>query len=82
MSRKPINFNGIKYYYMKPYYRSQWRSGIKSTSLHRAIWVHHHGEIPNGMLIHHIDHDRVNNDISNLQMMTPREHTIHHKGNP
>jgi hypothetical protein len=31
-----------------------------------------------GMQVHHIDHDRTNNDPSNLIVMTPEEHARHH----
>lgn len=32
----------------------------------------------NNYVIHHIDHDHYNNDISNLQIMTKEEHLKHH----
>lgn len=35
-------------------------------------------EIPNSYVIHHIDENRDNNDISNLQMMTKSEHDSYH----
>jgi HNH endonuclease len=40
------------------------RPGI---SLHRAVWEHHHGVVPEGHEIHHRDEDTLNNDISNLE---------------
>jgi hypothetical protein len=49
------------------------------------IWVEHHGPIPldkNGrrMEIHHIDGDKTNNNINNLQLLTIEEHfDIHYK---
>lgn len=42
--------------------------------LHRYVWEKHNGKIPKGYDIHHIDHDKNNNDISNLRMMTQCEH--------
>ena len=37
--------------------------------------------IPQGMVVHHIDGDPTNDDISNLALMTKEAHnTIHHKG--
>jgi hypothetical protein len=46
---------------------------------YRSIWKKHYGEIPvdeNGITydIHHIDGDRSNNDISNLQAVSLKEH--------
>jgi hypothetical protein len=46
--------------------------------LHRYIYTQHFGEIPKGMIIHHIDEDKTNNDINNLQMMTRSEHSSLH----
>lgn len=42
--------------------------------LHRYVWEKHKGKIPKGYDIHHIDHDKSNNDISNLQMLTKSDH--------
>ncbi len=46
--------------------------------LHREIWKHHKGSIPKGMVVHHVDHNPLNNDISNLALMTKQEHSIEH----
>jgi len=46
--------------------------------LHRAIWKYHHGSIPRGMVVHHIDGDSLNNDIDNLALMTRPAHASHH----
>ena len=34
--------------------------------LHRVVWQHHKGPIPENHHIHHKDRDKSNNDISNL----------------
>jgi len=31
-----------------------------------------------GMHVHHLDHDKGNNDASNLAILTPEEHSAHH----
>lgn len=31
--------------------------------------------------VHHIDHDKTNNDLSNLQLMTRSEHSLYHINN-
>lgn len=40
---------------------------------HRILWVFHYGPIPPGMQIDHIDHDRSNNRIENLRLVTHSE---------
>ena len=47
---------------------------------HCLVWEKYFGEIPEGMQIHHIDGDKTNNDISNLQLVTPLEHKRIHEG--
>lgn len=48
-------------------------SGNRSL-LHRDIWEHHNGTIPTGYDIHHLDHDKTNNDISNFECLPKDEH--------
>ena len=47
--------------------------------LHRAVWEHANGPLPAGLIIHHIDHNPRNNALSNLQAMTPSEHSRYHR---
>lgn len=47
-------------------------------ALHREIWRHHNGEIPDGHVIHHKDGDPTNNDPENLECLTPQEHSERH----
>lgn len=46
--------------------------------LHEEIWKAAHGPIPEGHHIHHVDHDPLNNDLSNLACITAAEHVEHH----
>ena len=49
-------------------------------SLHRFVWEENNGVIPNGYEIHHIDFNKSNNHISNLIMLSKKEHLeIHSK---
>lgn len=47
-------------------------------ALHREVWRDHHGEIPDGHHIHHVDGDPTNNDIGNLECLSPEEHAEKH----
>jgi len=46
--------------------------------LHRYIWEKNNGNIPEGYVVHHIDENKLNNDISNLKLMTISEHHSYH----
>ena len=59
------------------------KEGNNKKLLHRLIWEDHNGPIPEGYVIHHIDENKLNNDISNLELMLWSEHNSHHmKGKP
>jgi hypothetical protein len=45
---------------------------------HRLIWELANGPIPEGYIVHHRDHDKLNNDLSNLELMTHQQHAEHH----
>ena len=57
------------------------RHFFKVITLHRAVWTYYHGEIPDGYVVHHIDGNKSNNDVSNLTIMTSAEHRKLHAGN-
>jgi hypothetical protein len=60
-----INNNG--------YYRSTDRK--PAGLLHRYVWETERGKIPSGWDVHHIDGDRTNNIIDNLECLSKAEHT-------
>lgn len=47
---------------------------------HDDIWKKYYGDIPDGMIVHHIDGNKRNNDITNLKLMSIREHNRLHAG--
>lgn len=42
-------------------------------SIHRLIYIYHNGDIPNDLVIDHIDRDTTNNRIENLRLVTKEE---------
>ena len=41
---------------------------------HVLVWEQHNGPIPEGYQIHHIDGDKSNNSIENLQLVSALDH--------
>lgn len=78
-----VVFNGRKYNRYpestNPAHRRYFIIGGGGQSLHRAIWEHYNGPIPDGWHIHHKDGDWNNNDISNLECIPAEEHRKEHK---
>jgi predicted DNA-binding protein YlxM (UPF0122 family) len=53
---------------------------IDRLMLYNYNWEKLNGKIPKGYELHHKDLNKLNNDVSNLQLVTPKEHTeIHSK---
>ena len=48
---------------------------IWRTNIHRVIYTACYGDIPEGMQVNHIDEDKNNNSIFNVNLMTPKENT-------
>lgn len=46
--------------------------------LHRRIWEDANGPIPDGFHVHHRDGDPSNNDLSNLEAVSPKQHLAEH----
>ena len=55
-----------------------WQCSAIHKRLHTYIYEKYNGEIPKGMQVHHIDHNKDNNEIDNLQLLTREEHNKIH----
>lgn len=49
-----------------------------TANVHRDIWEYYNGEIPDGYHIHHVDEDKNNNAVENLQCLSKSEHQALH----
>ena len=69
-------------YYGRKFYKNQQAYWVCCRSrmpwAHRWVWENNHGIIPDNMDVHHIDGNKDNNDISNLEIITRSEHQKRH----
>lgn len=73
-------FNGIRFYQTTE--SDYFRHSVNGTTIlmHRYVWEFYNCKIPKGYHVHHIDGNKANNDISNLQLLKGTEHhTLHGK---
>lgn len=54
------------------------RADKTSISLHRYVWEKHNGPVPQGFVVHHIDHDTSNNELVNLELVVDSDHARYH----
>lgn len=80
-TQKTVIYDGIKFWNTEQGYYLGSVNG-KPKRLHIYVWEKYNGEIPKGYDIHHIDGNRENNDINNLQMLLEKEHHQIHCNQP
>lgn len=56
-----------------------WLCSTLHKRLHRYIYEKYNGTIPKGYEVHHIDHNKDNNEIDNLELLTRKQHNELHK---
>ena len=56
------------------------RGWVGREMAHRREWRKHHGPVPVGFFIHHIDGNKQNNSIENLELVTAKDHKRIHGG--
>ena len=73
-------FNGYKFIKddKTNYYLSSGKIEGQRKRLHRYIWEYYNGNIPKGYDIHHKDHNKKNNNIDNLELLSFAEHKEKH----
>ena len=74
-----MEYKGMKWRKALGYYIVS-KSYSKTIYLHRLVWEEAYGEIPEKMLVYHIDGDKLNNDLSNLELMSHIDHRRIHSG--
>ena len=72
MGEKFQYFNNVKF--TRDDHTGYYLNSTLRKRMHRYVWEYYNGDIPKGFQIHHIDHDKSNNDISNLEMISKTNH--------
>jgi len=68
-----VEFNGGKYTIRNTGYLG--RTNEERSLLHRDVWEFYRGPIPSGYDIHHMNEDKRDNRIENLECLPKAEHT-------
>ena len=66
------NGNKIK----MPSNTASYRYKQTTVSLHRAIYAWFYNEVPEGLVVDHIDDNKINNKLNNLQLLTPSQNLL------
>lgn len=58
------------YYLVKLYLKN---GKTKDFYYHRVIWYYFNGDIPKNLQVNHIDENKANNSLSNLELLSPKD---------
>ena len=72
-----LNFFEGHRVYMDGEYPAVFLDG-KNTHVHRLEWIKHFGAIPDGFVIHHKNEDETDWNISNLELLSRKDHLATH----
>ena len=72
-----IFYEGHKVY-MNGEYPAIFLNG-ENQHIHRLEWIKHYGKIPENCIIHHKDHNKLNWNIDNLELLNRSQHIYEHK---
>jgi HNH endonuclease len=73
-----INYFGLKSFKNKGGYLVYIDQDKHLLYAHRLVWKVVYGDIPPGMHIHHLDENKMNNNIANLLMLPHSQHMKAH----
>ena len=74
--KKYAYFNNLKF--CKDEKTGYYLNSTMHKRLHRYVYEYVNGKIPEGLQIHHKDHDKGNNEPENLELLTKRQHVKRH----
>ncbi len=69
-----VDYNGDTYHVIHGYHVCS----STGNRLNRVVWQEVNGPIPDGFVVHHKDENKLNNSISNLELMEWGEHSSKH----
>ena len=80
---EPVRDSKGRFWSSNPTHYKQKSVNGKYVQEHQLVWERANGKVPEGYLVHHINGNKRDNRLENLQLMTYREHNQYHaKGRP
>lgn len=79
MNKSKERFEGFSVFTDAKGYKCIWVDG-KTVKIHVFIWERKNGKKPEGFDIHHLNHDKGDYTLSNLELMSKSDHSRLHAG--